>query len=163
MGGYVDAPSKLIINPSNIIPGVFGPMYIHGPATANYDEELEPIMLSDWTHETCDAMYSAAQTTGPPTLDNGLINGKNTFNGTGSRYELSFESGKSYRFGIVNSAIDTHFKFAIDGHSFQVIAMDFVPIVPYNTTYLNIAMGEFHAEKLLDSRNSMITFHRSTI
>lgn len=30
--------------------GVFGPMVIHGPATANYDEELEPIVLSDWTH-----------------------------------------------------------------------------------------------------------------
>ncbi|OAG11484.1 uncharacterized protein CC84DRAFT_1224631 [Paraphaeosphaeria sporulosa] len=122
--------------------GVFGPMVIHGPATANYDEELEPIVLSDWTHQTCDELYSYAQTVGPPELQNGLINGLNTFEDGGSRYETSFESGKSYRIRIVNTAIDTHYKFAIDGHSFQVIAMDFVPIIPYTTTYLDIGMGQ---------------------
>ncbi|KAF9732880.1 hypothetical protein PMIN06_007491 [Paraphaeosphaeria minitans] len=120
--------------------GVFGPMVIHGPATANYDEELEPIVLSDWTHQTCDELYSYAQTVGPPELPNGLINGLNTFEDRGSRYETRFESGKSYLIRIVNTAIDTHFKFAIDGHSFQVIAMDFVPIVPYTTTYLDFGM-----------------------
>ncbi|KAJ4347142.1 uncharacterized protein N0V89_011080 [Didymosphaeria variabile] len=122
--------------------GVFGPMVIHGPATANYDEELEPIVLSDWTHQTCDELYSYAQTVGPPELQNGLINGLNTFEDGGSRYETSFDSGKSYLIRIVNTAIDTHYKFAIDGHSFQVVAMDFVPIVPYETTYLDIGMGQ---------------------
>lgn len=43
---------------------------------------------------------------------------------------------------MVNGAIDTHFKWMIDGHSFEVIAMDLVPIVPYNTTVLSIGMGE---------------------
>ncbi|KAF2445480.1 multicopper oxidase [Karstenula rhodostoma CBS 690.94] len=122
--------------------GVFGPMVIHGPATANYDAELEPIVLSDWSHQTSDELYSYSETVGPPELQNGLINGLNTFGDGGSRYQTSFESGKSYRIRIVNTAIDTHYKFAIDGHSFQVIAMDFVPIVPYTTTYLDIGMGQ---------------------
>lgn len=117
-------------------------MVIHGPATANYDEELEPIVLSDWTHQTADYLYTYAQTVGPPTLDNGLISGKNTGPDGGSRFEATFEAGKSYRLRIVNTGIDTHFKFAIDGHKFKVIAMDFVPIVPYETTYLNINMGK---------------------
>jgi FtsP/CotA-like multicopper oxidase with cupredoxin domain len=116
-------------------------MVIHGPATADYDEELEFILLSDWTHQTSDELYSFAQTVGPPLLNNGLINGKNIGPDGGSRFETSFESGKSYRVRIVNTAIDTHYKFAIDGHKFQVIAMDFVPIVPYETTYLDINMG----------------------
>lgn len=116
-------------------------MVVHGPATANYDEELDTIMLSDWTHQTADQLYSHAQTVGPPLLDNGLINGKNTYQGGGSRYEATFESGKSYRLRLINTAIDTHFKFAIDGHSFTVIANDFVPIVPFEATYLDITMG----------------------
>lgn len=140
--------------------GVFGPMVIHGPATANYDEELEPIVLSDWTHQTCDELYSYAQTVGPPELQNGLINGLNTFENGGSRYETSFESGKSYLIRIVNTAIDTHYKFAIDGHSFKVIANDFVPLVPYETTYLDIGMGKTLFRCLT---SPMLTQTRSTL
>lgn len=126
---------------SYFIQGVFGPIVIHGPATANYDEELETIMLSDWTHQTADELYSQAQTQGIVVLDNGLINGKNTGVDGGSRYEATFESGKSYRLRLVNTGIDTHFKFAIDSHTFKVIAMDFVPIVPFETDVLDITMG----------------------
>ncbi|KAF2640242.1 hypothetical protein P280DRAFT_428127 [Massarina eburnea CBS 473.64] len=122
--------------------GVFGPMVIHGPATANYDEELDTIVLNDWTWQTSDEKYNFAETNGPFSLDNGLINGKNTWGDGGSRYENNFESGKSYRLRIVNAAIDTHFKFALDGHSFKVIAMDFVPIVPFDATVLDITMGQ---------------------
>lgn len=118
-------------------------MVIHGPATANYDEELEPIVLSDWTHKTVDELYDYAQIVGPPKLSNGLINGRNTYKTGGSRYQTNFQSGKNYLIRIVNTAIDTHYKFALDGHSFQVVAMDFVPIKPYTTTYLDIGMGKF--------------------
>lgn len=100
------------------------------------------MFLNDWTHSTADAMYTEAQTSGPPTLDNGLINGTNTYDDGGSRFETTVTEGESYRIRLVNGAIDTHFKWMIDGHSFEVIAMDLVPIVPYNTTVLNIGMGE---------------------
>ncbi|OTB09364.1 putative multicopper oxidase [Hypoxylon sp. CI-4A] len=122
--------------------GIFGGIIINGPATANYDEDLGVLILSDWTHSTVDQLWTSAQTSGPPQLDNALINGTNVYNDTGSRFETSFTSGTSYRLRLVNTAIDTHFKFSIDNHTLQVIAADLVPIQPYTTTVLDIAIAQ---------------------
>jgi FtsP/CotA-like multicopper oxidase with cupredoxin domain len=92
--------------------------------------------------QTVDELYMTAQTVGPPPLDNGLINGTNTYENGGHRYNVSFAPGKSYRMRLVNGAVDTHFKFMIDNHTMTVIASDLVPIKPYNTTVLNIGMGQ---------------------
>jgi FtsP/CotA-like multicopper oxidase with cupredoxin domain len=79
-------------------------------------------------------------------LDNGLINGTNTYNDSGttvgSRFETTFVSGTSYRMRLINAAIDTQFDFSIDNHTLTVIAMDFVPITPYTTDVLNIAIAQ---------------------
>jgi FtsP/CotA-like multicopper oxidase with cupredoxin domain len=129
--------------------GVFGGIIINGPATANYDEDLGTLFLNDWSHKTADQLYSSAQTSGPPTLDNGLMNGTNVYGSddsssqTGNRFNVSFSSDTSYRIRLVNGAIDTHFKFSIDNHTMMVIAADLVPIEPYNATVLNIGMGMF--------------------
>jgi FtsP/CotA-like multicopper oxidase with cupredoxin domain len=54
-------------------------------------------------------------------MDNGLINGTNTYNGTlGRRFEQKFVKGKKYRIRLINSAIDTHWKFSIDDHNLTV-------------------------------------------
>lgn len=76
-----------------------------------------------------------------------MINGTNTWtedDGTvvGSRFETTFAAGTKYRIRLVNGAADTHFRYTIDNHTFEVIASDFVPIVPYNTTNLSIGMGQ---------------------
>ncbi|KKY15402.1 putative multicopper oxidase [Diplodia seriata] len=126
--------------------GVFGGIIINGPATSNYDEDLGMIFLNDWDHSTVDELYASAQANGPPTLDTGLINGTNTYNDsgtvTGSRFEVSLTEDTSYRMRLVNGAVDSHFKFMIDNHTLTVIAMDLVPIEPYETTVLDIAMGQ---------------------
>ncbi|TVY90896.1 Laccase, partial [Lachnellula willkommii] len=122
--------------------GVLGGILINGPATANYDVDMGHIFLNDWSHETADALYLSAEIDGPPTLDNGLINGTNTYNDSGSRFEMNVTSGESYRLRLVNAAIDTHFKFTVDNHTLTVIAMDLVPIVPYTTDVLSIGMGQ---------------------
>lgn len=121
--------------------GIFGGIVINGPASSNYDEDKGMLFLNDWSHETVDELYHTAQTSGPPTLDNGLINGTNIYSSSGHRFNTSFTNGTSYRFRLVNAAIDTHFKFSIDNHTLTVIASDLVPIEPYNTTVLDIAMG----------------------
>lgn len=92
--------------------------------------------------QTVDELYFTAQSTGPPVLDNGLINGTNTYDDGGYRYNTSFVSGTSYRIRLVNAAVDTHFKFMIDNHTMQVIATDLIPIVPYEATVLDIGMGQ---------------------
>jgi FtsP/CotA-like multicopper oxidase with cupredoxin domain len=92
--------------------------------------------------QTVDELYISAETNGPPTLDNGLINGTNIYDEGGYRYNTTFESGTSYRIRLVNAAVDTHFKFMIDNHTMQVIASDLIPITPYETTVLDIGMGQ---------------------
>lgn len=132
--------------------GVFGGIVINGPATANYDEDLGMVILQDWDHKTVDQLYHTAETRGPPELDTGLINGLNVFGNdgnssqTGKRFNVGFTSGKSYRLRLVNTAIDTHFKFSIDNHTMTVISSDLVPITPYQTTVLDIAMGKCHLQ-----------------
>ena len=122
--------------------GVLGGIIINGPATSDYDEDLGVLFLNDWTHDTADQVYLSAETSGPPTLDNGLINGTNTYGSLGSRFETTFTAGTSYRIRLVNAAIDTMFKFMIDNHTMTVIAADLVPIVPYTADYISIGMGQ---------------------
>ena len=134
--------------------GVFGPMTIHGPSSAEYDIDTGYAILQDWGHETVDSQYHFAETIGdapeygPRVMDTGLINGMNVWspdNGTtqtGSRFEMNFQPGKTHLIRVVNTAIQSTFKFHIDGHKFTVISADFVPIVPYETDILNVNIGQ---------------------
>ncbi|KAF2972509.1 laccase [Xylaria multiplex] len=122
--------------------GVFGGMVIRGPASAPYDEDKDLIVLSDWFHRTTDELYATASSGGPPQAQNGLINGLNVYGDGGSRFQTSFESGKSYRLRIVNTAIDTMFRFGIDNHTLTVIQADLVPITPFETTSINVGIGQ---------------------
>jgi FtsP/CotA-like multicopper oxidase with cupredoxin domain len=144
--------------------GVFGPIIIDGPSTAAYDTDLGTLIVQDWTHRTVDSMYQMAENAainpdtgapfgGPQTMDTGLLNGKNvwipatTSNTTvapTSGERTAFQNivhGKKYRLRIINTSIQSTYKISIDGHSFQVIEADLVPIVPYSTNILNINIG----------------------
>ncbi|KAH6652279.1 multicopper oxidase [Truncatella angustata] len=128
--------------------GAFGGIVINGPSAANYDEDLGVLFLNDWSHIPVDTLHTIEQTGASFELDNGLLNGTNVYSGgdvvgqTGQRLNLSFTAGTSYRIRLINAAIDTHFKFSIDNHTLQVIANDLVPIHPYTTNILDIAMGQ---------------------
>lgn len=137
--------------------GVFGGIIINGPATANYDTDMGIMFLNDWTHETADAIYSQAETSGPPSLDNGLINGTNTYGTLGSRFNMTVSAGSTQRIRLVNGAIDSMFKFMIDDHNLTVIATDLVPIVPYTTQVLSIGMGQRY-DILVDATESSGNF-----
>jgi len=154
-GGYVHS-----IHPAVMVLLTTSRIQINGPATSNYDVDLGHVFLNDWYHvrtkdnsliedyltitakTTADRLVLEAATGGPPTAPNGLINGTNTWNDKGSRFETVFESGKRYRMRLVNAAADQHFRFMIDNHTMEVIANDFVPIHPFNTTQLSIGMGQ---------------------
>lgn len=122
---------------------MFGGIVINGPASAPYDDDKGTILLSDWYHQTADALFQQAQTSGPPAAQNGLINGVNTYtDGGGSKYETSVTAGTRTRLRLVNTAMDTHFRFSIDNHTLTVIAADLVPIQPYTTETLSIGIGQ---------------------
>jgi hypothetical protein len=138
--------------------GLYGPIIINGPATADYDEDLGSIFLTDWDHQTeydhwatvsnFNVSFNGALT--------GLVNGMNTGNCTitnatkpdpnclsgGKKFELAFEAGKKYRMRIINLATEAWFQYSIDGHKITVISSDLVPIVPYETDSVLINMGQ---------------------
>ncbi|KAM5345150.1 hypothetical protein ACJ41O_011012 [Fusarium nematophilum] len=127
--------------------GIFGGLIINGPATANYDEDLGVVFLTDWDIQTADELYPSAERNGPPALENGLINGTNVYtdengNETGSRFSVTFEEGNTYRLRLVNGAIDTHYRFSIDNHTLTVISADLVPVEPYTATHVDLGMGQ---------------------
>ncbi|KAF4581095.1 multicopper oxidase [Ophiocordyceps camponoti-floridani] len=59
-----------------------------------------------------------------------------------SFFLLTRSSGKSYRLRFVNAAINTHFKFMLDNHTVTVISSDFIPVKPYDTKVVDIAIGQ---------------------
>jgi FtsP/CotA-like multicopper oxidase with cupredoxin domain len=126
--------------------GVIGPMVINGPATANYDIDLGPYVLQDWYYITAYQAGARAFNGGlggpPPTGDNILINGTNkNDNGGGNYNRVSITRGRKYRLRIINTSIDAGFLVSLDGHPFQVIAHDFVPVQPYTANYLQVGIG----------------------
>ncbi|KAH7080805.1 laccase precursor [Paraphoma chrysanthemicola] len=125
--------------------GVVGTVQINGPATANYDIDLGVMPMTDWYYITAyQAAARAALGGGPPPLgDNILINGTaKSATGTGAYNKVTIQSGKRYRLRLINTSVDTNFRVNLDGHGFQVIATDFVPVTPYNTSYLQMGIGQ---------------------
>lgn len=128
--------------------GLFGPMIIHGPVQEGYEYDGEEfIAIQDWRHAPLTEIYHNLELVSngqrsSPTLDNGLINGKNTWENGGERWSMTVTKGKTYRLRVLNAAVQSTFKFYIDGHSFKVIAADFVPIEPFETNIININNGQ---------------------
>lgn len=73
-----------------------------------------------------------AERIGRPAANNYLLKrlNANLTKGGGTRFQVTFEQGKKYLLRFINTSVDNHFKLHIDGHTLQVIANDFVPIVP---------------------------------
>ncbi|KAH6648191.1 multicopper oxidase [Truncatella angustata] len=129
--------------------GVFGGIVINGPATTPHDEDKGILFLNDWHHTTTDALWQIAETPGlPPPAANALINSTNIYTNktsgdmTGARFETTFTSAAHHRLRVINGAIDSHFKFSIDGHNMTVIANDLVAIEPFTTAVLSVGIGQ---------------------
>lgn len=124
--------------------GIQGPIIIHGPATADYDVDAGPVMISDTFGMTATQFGSLIAHIGPKGTDNYLLNGKNTkFDLSSGQHSLwKVKQGKKYLFRFINSASQNMYSISIDQHKLKVIAADFVPLVPYETEWLNIGIGQ---------------------
>lgn len=140
--------------------GVWGTIVIDGPATANYDYDLGVLPVQDWFHETAfSTLYklARAQIRGAPIADNVLINGTNVNATGGGAYQRNtIEKGKTYRLRFVNTGTLDQFKIGLDKHNFTVISVDFVPVMPYRTSWISLAVGQrtdvvFTANQDIDS------------
>jgi FtsP/CotA-like multicopper oxidase with cupredoxin domain len=118
---------------------------VHGPSTANWDEEFAPIMVHEWHHaNSYDAFHESLSSPSPPKADLITLNGigRNNELGTGSYFQTTFEKDKKYLLRITNSAVDFHFHFSIDNHMLQVVSVDYVPIKPFWTNSLSVGIGQ---------------------
>ncbi|KIW09612.1 uncharacterized protein PV09_00480 [Verruconis gallopava] len=134
--------------------GAYGALIINGNENSEYDEDIGPIFLSDWYHETLNQDLNTTIHSGnsqPPPVDNLLINGKMPFNCSKTTLPCTpnaplskffFTPGKKYRLRLINSSAATNAKFSIDGHTFTVIAHDFTPLQPYKTDLISLANGQ---------------------
>lgn len=93
---------------------------------------------------TAAQQYDVISHTGPGGSANYLLNGHNTKPDLSAGQHALFQvtPGKKHLFRFVNSAAQNMFSLHFDNHVMEVIAVDFVPIVPYTTEWLNIAIGQ---------------------
>ncbi|KAF2131518.1 multicopper oxidase [Dothidotthia symphoricarpi CBS 119687] len=125
--------------------GVLGTLIIDGPATANYDEDLGVLPITDWYYPPVFTLNEVAQHSvrGPPPADNLLVNGTHiNRNGGGNYAKMTVTKNKKYRIRIINTSVDNYFSVSMHGHPFTVITSDFVPIKPFITDQLMIAIGQ---------------------
>lgn len=124
--------------------GAYGPIIIHGPATANYDYDMGAVAIADTWNVTAAQQNYLVSHFGPKSNANYLLNGHNTkYDLSGGQHTLwSVEAGKKYLFRLVNTAAQNAYSVSLDDHTMTVIAADFVPIVPYQTKWVDIGIGQ---------------------
>lgn len=128
--------------------GVIGTIIFDGPASANYDIDLGTYTVNEWYYQTAWQINSIAsqnlqQQGPPPDADNLLINGTNkNADGGGSYNKVSIKSGKKYRLRLVNPSVDNAIRVSLDNHPMQVMTSDFVPVVPFYTEWILLAIGQ---------------------
>jgi FtsP/CotA-like multicopper oxidase with cupredoxin domain len=128
--------------------GVVGGIKINGPASSNYDIDLGTYTVNDWYYKGSEQIESIAtqnlqQGGGPPPGDTILVNGTNKNAAGGGQYgNVSLTPSKKHRLRIINVSTDNNIRVSLDGHPFTVISSDFVPIHPYTTNWVLLAVGQ---------------------
>ncbi|KAG0213894.1 hypothetical protein BGX28_003318 [Mortierella sp. GBA30] len=143
------------------IDGLIGAMIIRDPPETNpflhaYDEE-RTVILTDWYHQPTGSLLAQYLTPASrgmdPVPNNGLINGKGTFNCSnvqpadlscteGERAIIHVLSNRRYRLRIINSSAQAAFMFSIDNHQLQVIEADGTDLNPIMVDKLPINAGQ---------------------
>ncbi|RCI16163.1 hypothetical protein L249_1819 [Ophiocordyceps polyrhachis-furcata BCC 54312] len=130
----------------------------YGRETPEYDEDIGPILLSDWYHRdyfTVVEEVLATSSRGIAISNNNLINGKNDFDcsllppndttpcrSNAGKAKFLFQRGKRYRLRLVNTGAQGLQHFSIDEHMLTIIANDFVPVKPYQTKFVTLGIGQ---------------------
>ena len=136
--------------------GLWGPLIVHGPTNVAYDVDLGPVTLNDYYHRDyfsiLEGVMGTDRTKFRPASDNNLINGKMNFDCSSiadgasctSNAGLStfqFTSGKTHRLRLINTSAASIQKFSIDNHTMTVMAHDYVPLEPYDTTVVTLGVS----------------------
>jgi hypothetical protein len=131
--------------------GALGPIVIHGPSHVCYDEDIGPIILSDWYHKDYFSLVNETMSGGLALSNNNLINGKMNYPCANTTFackenagisKFKFTAGKKYRLRLINTSAEAIQKFTLDGHNFTVMSNDFVAIKPYTASVITLGVGQ---------------------
>lgn len=135
--------------------GLSGPIVIYGPINVPYDIDLGPVLATDWYHayymDTLEALFQPVPYSIFPHSQNILIQGKNNFDCSNTSLPcipdagiavFKLTAGKSHRMRLISTSAEATLKISLDDHILEVIANDFVPIEPYNTTVVTLGVGQ---------------------
>ncbi|KIW00852.1 uncharacterized protein PV09_07611 [Verruconis gallopava] len=125
--------------------GLLGPLTIHGPSIAPYDEApAKPLFISDWNHNDANARKGDLNAT---VLLGGIGNLTRNYPTAiptefHDPFNLTFIGGKKYLLRVINTAYNSAFLFTIDNHLLNVVSADFVPINNYTTDSTVVQIGQ---------------------
>ena len=137
--------------------GTLGPLTIFGPSSAQWDDALDPWLVTDWSHASAFTSYThELHAPPPPQMDTILLNGTGTYNCTSwstknpgqpcpqtlGIFEAIFRRGRSYLVRLINTSAAAAFVFSVDKHMMKVIGADFVSIKPYYTEAVYVGIGQ---------------------
>ncbi|KAL9622747.1 MAG: hypothetical protein Q9160_002865 [Pyrenula sp. 1 TL-2023] len=136
------------------VAGILGPMIVYGPIEEPYDVDLGPIMMQDYYHDDYFSLVSkllspSRQPVEPPSENTGIngrfdcllgSDGTCSFNPDLANFE--FTPGQVHRLRLINVGAENLLRFSIDEHDLTVIANDLVPLQPYITDHVNLAIGQ---------------------
>ncbi|KAF4817392.1 Laccase [Colletotrichum siamense] len=136
--------------------GLQAPITIHGPTSYAYDVAIEPITITDWANNSAfQNIYKD-----PDTMDIllGGVGNINRFTGGAIEntedippgFEIIFDDtdlnpatgATRYLLRLINTAFDNAFVFSIDNHWLTVVEADFVPVKPFVTNSIFLAIGQ---------------------
>lgn len=136
-----------------------GGIVFDGPTSSNYDVDLGPYLINEvydgLTAWQVNALAQQDLQVGgvPPYASNIIINGTGQgANGEGTPNQVMVTSGKKYRLRLVNAGIDSYIRVSLDNHVMTVMSADYIPITPFTTEWLLLAIGQrydvvFHANQ----------------
>lgn len=62
----------------------------------------------------------------------------------GKYYVTKMQRGKRYRLRLVNMSVDNSFQVSLDGHPFEIITADLVPVKPVIRNWIFLGIGQRH-------------------
>ena len=134
--------------------GAVGPMTLHGPSSAPYDEAISPpLIMTDWGHTTAFQTVHNSNFNYFDILLNGRgsikrFHDKNNETEILPPYHITVQKPvqgkrpKRYLLRLINTSFASTFLFSIDNHLLTVVTADFVPIHPFSKTSILIGIGQ---------------------
>ncbi|RHZ77763.1 hypothetical protein Glove_173g15 [Diversispora epigaea] len=138
------------------VDGVIGPLIVHDPKDDPYYNQCQDeyvVTIGDWYHDPTSVLLPLRMAPGyrglNPVPDSILISGQGQYNcsspAAGSNCNpnvtaatYNVQTGKKYRFRIINTSAYAFFFFSIDNHSLKIVEVEGTPVKDVDDATVNV-------------------------